>query len=367
MGKTKLLAIRSKKGKGVYSYKKEKKKLLLEHAGMLEGVSYRTFKASQEQEALKWAGVGAVSNVSTETKNVVKQSKEKETKKKADKTLSLSLDSLVADIFALKKKYPKGLFLGDENLDAKNISKKIEKAENEGIIDANGFNDIWNFLGHYDKLELGCRFYIRWAYHGMGATYKGKILKIQKDRVLFKEIYVNGFHSDGEGFYGKEDHIWIIDKEFANEIKKMKLKCGDCVEFEGTEYQYTRINGLTDYSVKEIFDVKQIDDYELPTDGQLHLQAIESLVCETCIFAEQCYGTFCILGEEKRQARVNQLMYMCLSEEEKKEYEKKYQDILAFIEREYNITQEEFQKMNYEEQCKYYDVYYEKVDIEKLK
>ena len=60
---------------------------------------------------------------------------------------------------------------------------------------------------------------------GEQADCKGQILKIEDNKIMFKRIYVSGMYMDGDGFEGKEDHVWMSRKGFE------KYKVGDCLSF----------------------------------------------------------------------------------------------------------------------------------------
>lgn len=145
----KLLAIRSEKGRGVYSFKKDKNKIILEHAGKLEGVSYRVFKSSEREEALYWTGL----------KNN-KQEKDSETIPKAPKEIEL-----------------KTIHIGAE------CRKYLQWYYAEG----------GNSVAHGD--------------------FCGKVTKIDGRGLLFKRLYVEFFDGGLDCIEGKEDHIWIYNPE----------------------------------------------------------------------------------------------------------------------------------------------------------
>lgn len=131
------------------------------------------------------------------------------------------------------------------------------------------------------------------CYFETPVEFKGQIEKITQKHICFKRIYVCGMRSDGICFDGKEDHVWMDVKGFE------ALKVGDCVEFFADVYRYLKTgNGkMIDYGLRNPERIKKIADYALPTDEELKLQALQEIVCETCIFADHCNRIFCLLGK----------------------------------------------------------------------
>lgn len=241
----KLLAIKNKKGRGVYEFntKEQMNELISEKAGKRKGVSYRTFEINQKEEALAWAGVSKSTN--TKQKNKAKTSAKKQ--------------------------------------EDKHVLKKMPREIELDVI----------------HIYSDCRTYLNWYYWEGGHSvahgdFKGKVEKIDNRGILFKRLYVDFFESDGNGVEGKEDHIWIYDK---TPFIKKKVKVGDCVAFTGLVYAYKRADESIDFSLKECEDIEIIEKYELPTDEVLAKQSAERIACEVCLYSEHCNGLVCIAAD----------------------------------------------------------------------
>lgn len=108
---------------------------------------------------------------------------------------------------------------------------------------------------------------------------------------------------DGTSVKGKEDHIWIFDKE---PFIKAGIKPKDCVSFTGKAYAYMRRDKTIDFSVKECEDIQKIEQYSLPDKDYLKMQSLESFVCEMCLYNEYCYG-FCIAPDGWKETMMSLL------------------------------------------------------------
>ena len=56
--------------------------------------------------------------------------------------------------------------------------------------------------------------------------------------------------------------------------------------------------------------IKKIDKYELPSDEQLMLESINSIICETCYLNEQCSGSMCMRNKTEVQNSRNDMLAM---------------------------------------------------------
>ena len=139
---------------------------------------------------------------------------------------------------------------------------------------------------------------VRWkfaqCYYNIPAEFKGQIERITKKSVCFKRIYVSGMYSDGTFFDGKENHVWIDKKGLE------QYSVGDCLEFFAEPYRYIKTsNGKQiDFGLRYLSNIKQINNYKLPSDDELLIQSIDDIVCDTCILNEQCTGT-CIRNKKE--------------------------------------------------------------------
>lgn len=145
------------------------------------------------------------------------------------------------------------------------------------------------------ELGLDCRKYLQWYYAEGGGNaafgdFKGRVLLMNQRGILFKRLYIDFFEMDGSYIKGREDHIWIFDKEA---FIRAGIKVKDCVSFTGKAYAYKRQDKSIDFSVKECEEIQKIDHYSLPDKEELKMQSLERIVCDMCMYQEYCYG-FCI-------------------------------------------------------------------------
>ncbi len=163
--------------------------------------------------------------------------------------------------------------------------------------------DIQRFSGSRRECFAKC------FYDGRhGAYCKGQIERINENKgtILFKRIFVSSMYGDGTFFDGKEDHVWMSRKGFE------KYKVSDCISFFAEVYQYLKTgNGKElDFAVRDPEGIENIVSYELPSDDDLLKQELGDLVCETCMYSEQCYRDPCIAAPGWRKERIQQLFEM---------------------------------------------------------
>jgi hypothetical protein len=130
-------------------------------------------------------------------------------------------------------------------------------------------------------------------------SFKGQISGFdkKKGKILFNRIYISGVLRDGDGYQGKEDHVWMDSKPFEN------YQIGDCLSFGGEIYRYlkTKNGKQISFGIREPDDISRIESYELPSDDDLIMQAVDQIVCEVCLFREHCYMGICIADEKWRE------------------------------------------------------------------
>ena len=139
-----------------------------------------------------------------------------------------------------------------------------------------------------------CRHYFELCYYDCAFLgFKGQVEKKAKGKICFKRIFVGGICTDGSSLDGKEDHVWMPEDGFEN------CHEGDCFSFTAEIYRYLKTsNGkFIDFALRNPQDVRRIEKYELPSDDDLLMQSIDQIICETCMFNEQCYG-MCIANDE---------------------------------------------------------------------
>ncbi len=147
------------------------------------------------------------------------------------------------------------------------------------------------------------------CYFNYPMGFKGQIEKTTKDHVCFRRIFVTGMYSDGVMFDGKEDHVWVNKAGFEGLVE------GDSVEFCAEVYRYVKTgNGKQiDYSLRNPQGIKKIDSYELPSNEELMLQEIDSIICETCFLSEQCNRMFCTMNPKHKKKLRKQMLDMMKS------------------------------------------------------
>ena len=102
--------------------------------------------------------------------------------------------------------------------------------------------------------------------------------------------------------------------------KKGKLNKGDCVSFFAEVYRYIKKSDgkKLDYGLRNPEDIKKINKYDLPTEKELLMQEIDSMICETCDMADFC-GTRsnCIKNPKERQLLKKQMYEILKSKDGK--------------------------------------------------
>ena len=68
---------------------------------------------------------------------------------------------------------------------------------------------------------------------------------------------------DGDCYEGTEDHVWMDGKQIS-------------------------------FGIREPYHIIQIESYELPSDDDMIMQAVDQMICEVCMFNEHCYMEMCI-------------------------------------------------------------------------
>ena len=140
------------------------------------------------------------------------------------------------------------------------------------------------------------RSYFEMCYFNYELEFKGQIERVTKSNICFERVFVSGMYGDGEMFDGKEDHVWVDKSWFES------YHIGDCVKFYADIYRYVKKgNGkLIDY-------IKKIASYELPSDGDLIIQGINQIICESCFWSEQCNRVFCMRDSKERKILQEQM------------------------------------------------------------
>lgn len=137
-------------------------------------------------------------------------------------------------------------------------------------------------------------------YDAMLASFNGKIdrINVKKNKCCFEKIYISGIYPDGEGFLGKEDHVWMDLDGFE------EYRVGDCLTFDAEIYRYVKTGKgkMIDFGLRFPKNIRKIGDYDLPSDEQLQLQAADDIICGgLCMYSEHCNKCTCIANPEWRE------------------------------------------------------------------
>ena len=91
-------------------------------------------------------------------------------------------------------------------------------------------------------------------------SFKGRIKRIntKKQLLCFERIFVEGLYGDGDGFSGKEDHVWMSLTGFEN------YRVGDCLFFEAEVYRYLKTSRgkMIDFGLKDPVGIRKVGEYE---------------------------------------------------------------------------------------------------------
>ena len=76
-------------------------------------------------------------------------------------------------------------------------------------------------------------------YYGCSCDFKGQVARVNAldGTVLFKRIMIEGLYGDGDGFYGKEDHVWISTEDTS------AFQSCESLIFNAEVYRYMKDGG----------------------------------------------------------------------------------------------------------------------------
>ena len=137
-------------------------------------------------------------------------------------------------------------------------------------------------------------------YENCWIACKGRIEKSSKakGRICFERLYLGAFSCDGNGFVGKEDHVWMKRRGFED------YQVGTSLSFTAEIYRYVKTgNGkMLDFGLRNPREIREIEAYDLPTDEALELQDADQFICrELCLYKDHCNGTACLADEAWRE------------------------------------------------------------------
>ena len=87
---------------------------------------------------------------------------------------------------------------------------------------------------------------------------------------------------------------------------------GDCLSFGGEIYCYlkTRNGKQISFGIRAPYGISKIESYELPTDDDMLMQAVDQMICEVCMFNEYCYMGMCMLTFVKEHHTIENVSIM---------------------------------------------------------
>ena len=111
-------------------------------------------------------------------------------------------------------------------------------------------------------------------------VYFAKVVSIEENQAVLKNVVVDGIRHDGMGFIGSEDHVNIFNDKDIKTLKEKSLHPGCKICFMAQPYEYERKDGSSDFSLCNISNVEIVDYYDIPTKEELIDEQIRNLVCE---------------------------------------------------------------------------------------
>ena len=87
---------------------------------------------------------------------------------------------------------------------------------------------------------------------------------------------ISGEYPGGDCFSDREDHVWMELEPFNG------YKVGECVRFWADIYRYlkTRNGQQISFGLCNPEMIARVDDYHVPTDDELRMQAIDQIICD---------------------------------------------------------------------------------------
>ena len=163
------------------------------------------------------------------------------------------------------------------------------------------------------KLDFRSSFFMCWVYTPMG--FKGEVETFGKGKICFKRIYDEYMLPDMSIHLGKEDHVWMDAAGFG------KLEKGDCVSFFAEVYRYIKKSDgkKLDYGLRNPEGMEKINKYDLPSDDDLLMQEIDSMLCETCNMADFCSSRSNCMRDPKERKLLKKQMFDIIKGTSKKE------------------------------------------------
>lgn len=134
-------------------------------------------------------------------------------------------------------------------------------------------------------------------------VYFAKVVSIEENQAVLKNVVIDGIRHDGMGFIGSEDHVNIFNTKDIKILKEKNLQPGCKICFMAQSYEYERKDGSSDFSLCNISDIEIIDDYDIPTKEELIDEQIRNLVCEVCLYDDSCDCGMCMADKNEVQEK----------------------------------------------------------------
>ena len=134
-------------------------------------------------------------------------------------------------------------------------------------------------------------------------VYFAKVVSIEENQAVLKNVVIDGIRHDGMGFMGSEDHVNIFNTKDIKILKEKDLQPGCKICFMAQSYEYERKDGSSDFSLCNISDIEIIDDYDIPTKEELINEQIRNLVCEVCLYDDSCDCGVCMADKNEVQEK----------------------------------------------------------------
>lgn len=167
-----------------------------------------------------------------------------------------------------------------------------------------------NYLELMKNSGHKCRQAFMSAYYDASyCKFKGRVEKInrKKEKVCFERIFISGEYDGGggDGFFDKEDHVWMDLADFPS------CKKGDCFSFAADIYRYVKTGSgkMIDFGLRNPESIEQIGEYRLPSDEPFLMQEINETICsDLCSYREHCNGV-CIANQDWIDSTRTSLLY----------------------------------------------------------
>ena len=138
--------------------------------------------------------------------------------------------------------------------------KKLLANTEWGLIDDMVGGDTLSYDEYLDlQMQSGkkVRTYFEICYYDADFfSFKGRIKRIntKKQLLCFERIFVEDLYGDGDGFSGKEDHVWMSLAGFEN------YRVGDCLSFKAEVYRYLKTSRgkMIDFGLKYPVEIRKV-------------------------------------------------------------------------------------------------------------